>query len=165
MPFYELTIPPELEGAAIRRAATGLLGLSSRQFKRCKFQGEMRLDGETVHADTRRHAGQRLWLYAPERDVPQPEASEIPLKVYYEDDHLLVVNKPAGVETHPSQPGQSDTLLNGVAFHLMQEGTLCDFTHIHRLDKDTTGALLFAKHPFAAAILHRMLEERLIKRT
>ena len=87
------------------------------------------------------------------------------LDVLYEDDHLLVVNKPAGVETHPSQPGQSDTLLNAVAFHLMQEGTPCDFTHIHRLDKDTTGALLFAKHPFAGAILHRMLEERLIKRT
>ena len=87
------------------------------------------------------------------------------LGILYEDDHLLVVNKPAGVETHPSQPGQPDTLVNGVAFHLMQEGIVCDFTHVHRLDKDTTGALLFAKHPFVGAMLQRMLDERKIKRT
>ncbi|MGV3466413.1 MAG: RluA family pseudouridine synthase [Heyndrickxia sp.] len=92
-----------------------------------------------------------------------PDAIDI--NVLYEDDHLLVVNKPAGMETHPNEAGQHHTLANAVAYHLKQKGEQRRVRHIHRLDKDTTGAVLFAKHAFSHALLDRMLNERTIKRT
>ncbi len=87
------------------------------------------------------------------------------LDVLYEDDHLMIVNKPSSIDTHPSSPEDSSTLLNFVAFHVSMQGEDREVKHIHRLDRDTTGAVLFAKHPFVGAILDRMLEERQIKRT
>jgi 23S rRNA pseudouridine1911/1915/1917 synthase len=90
---------------------------------------------------------------------------EIDLGVLYEDDHLLVVNKPAGIETHPNEENQIHTLANAVASHLQQKGELRRVRHIHRLDKNTTGAVLFAKHALVHAMLDRMLNERMIKRT
>ena len=164
MPVYELIIPPELEGAAIRRAATGLLGLSSRQFKRCKFQGEMRLDGETVHADARLHAGQRLWLYAPERDVPQPEASDIPLRVHYEDEHLLIVDKPAPLPSASSQRQSGATLENVVYAYL---GCPENFVYrpVNRLDKGTSGLMVVAKEAHAQHLLQQLLHSDQFQRT
>jgi 23S rRNA pseudouridine1911/1915/1917 synthase len=87
------------------------------------------------------------------------------LSILYEDDHLLVVNKPANMDTHPNSPDQMDTLANAVAFHLQAKGEYRQVKHIHRLDKDTTGAVLFAKHPFIGSILDQLLEKREIKRT
>lgn len=87
------------------------------------------------------------------------------ITILYEDDYLLIANKPAGMDTHPAHPNHHDTLLNGVAFHLDSLGKLNYLKHIHRLDQDTTGAVLFAKSPFVGSLLDKMLEERKIKRS
>lgn len=83
----------------------------------------------------------------------------------YEDDHLLIVNKPVGMDTHPNSPEQDNTLSNAVAHYLTSKGEWRDFKHIHRLDQNTSGAILFAKHPLIGSILDQMLEKREIKRT
>jgi 23S rRNA pseudouridine1911/1915/1917 synthase len=83
----------------------------------------------------------------------------------YEDDHLIVFNKPAGMDTHPNEPGQTGTLANAAAFHMQSNGEVTGPRQIHRLDRDTTGAVLFAKNALTGAILDKMLEERAIKRT
>lgn len=93
--------------------------------------------------------------------IPQNQGIEI----CYEDDHLLIVNKPFGVETHPNQIGQLHTLANGVAYHFDQLGLKTKVRHIHRLDKDTTGGIVFAKHALSSAVLDSMLSHRKIKRT
>jgi len=87
------------------------------------------------------------------------------INILYEDDHLLVVNKPAGMDTHPNEPTQKDTLANAVAYYLQAKGEFRKVLHIHRLDQNTTGAVLFAKYSFIGAILDKLLEERKIKRT
>jgi 23S rRNA pseudouridine1911/1915/1917 synthase len=87
------------------------------------------------------------------------------LNVLYEDDHLIVVNKPAGMDTHPNQPGDVGTLANLIAFHFQSMGENCRVMHIHRLDRDTSGAVVFAKHPLSKAILDRLLIMRKVKRT
>ncbi len=92
-------------------------------------------------------------------------ATDLEIEILYEDDFLLIANKPAHMDTHPSQPGDNKTLINGVAHHLKQSGQNCMIKHIHRLDKDTTGAVLFAKNRFVGSMLDKMLEERKIKRT
>ncbi|MFS0762489.1 RluA family pseudouridine synthase [Peribacillus phoenicis] len=93
------------------------------------------------------------------------QAADLGISILYEDDVLLIANKPAGMDTHPSQPGEAHSLLNGVAHHLQKNGQTCMIKHIHRLDKDTTGAVLFAKNRLVGSMLDRMLEEREIKRT
>ena len=69
------------------------------------------------------------------------------------------------MDTHPNSPDENDTLSNAVAYHLQAKGEYREVKHIHRLDRDTTGAVLFAKHPFIGSILDHMLEKREIKRT
>ncbi|QOS92725.1 RluA family pseudouridine synthase [Brevibacillus sp. JNUCC-41] len=93
------------------------------------------------------------------------QATDLGIPIIYEDDVLLIANKPAGMDTHPSQPGESHSLINGVAHHLQKTGQSCMIKHIHRLDQDTTGAVLFAKNRLIGSMLDRMLEEREIKRT
>jgi 23S rRNA pseudouridine1911/1915/1917 synthase len=93
-----------------------------------------------------------------------PTYQEIP--ILYEDDHVIVFNKPAFMSTHPNNIElDKDTLLNAALYYLQGKGEFCNIRHIHRLDRDTTGAILFAKHSLAGAILDRMLEQREIKRT
>ncbi|MFF2456070.1 RluA family pseudouridine synthase [Peribacillus simplex] len=93
------------------------------------------------------------------------QATDLGISIIYEDDVLLIANKPAGMDTHPSQQGESHSLINGVAHHLQKTGQSCMIKHIHRLDQDTTGAVLFAKNRLIGSMLDRMLEEREIKRT
>jgi 23S rRNA pseudouridine1911/1915/1917 synthase len=90
---------------------------------------------------------------------------DISVRVVYEDDHVLIADKPYGMDTHPSEKGGKGTLANAIAFHLQKEGIYTKVRHIHRLDKDTTGGVVFAKHALAGAIMDRLLTERKIKRT
>lgn len=84
------------------------------------------------------------------------------LTVLYEDEHLLIVNKPVGIKTHPNQPTERDTLLNQAAAYLASEGSRPYV--VHRLDKETSGVVLFAKNPLVLPILGRLLEEKKIYR-
>lgn len=80
----------------------------------------------------------------------------------WEDEHLIIVNKPAGVKTHPNQPDETDTLLNDLAAYLADKKQVPYV--VHRLDKETSGAILFAKNPVILPILGRMLEQKEINR-
>lgn len=104
-----------------------------------------------------------LKLFTEEDQTVHPEYLDV--DVIYEDDHLIVFNKPSGMDTHPNVNGQVGTLANAAAFHMQSNGEVTRPRHIHRLDRDTTGAVLFAKNPLITAILDKMLEERAIKRT
>ena len=92
------------------------------------------------------------------------QAADLGITILYEDDVLLIANKPAGMETHPSQPGDAHSLLNGVAHHLQKTGQTCMIKHIHRLDKDTAGLLVVAKNDNAHVKLSKQLEDKTCKR-
>ncbi|MEK3887570.1 RluA family pseudouridine synthase [Bacillus sp. FSL K6-3431] len=87
------------------------------------------------------------------------------IQIVYEDEHLLIVNKPAGMATHVNEQNEMDTLANAVAFYLQGQNDNRKIRHIHRLDKETTGAIIFAKHALSHAILDQMLENNEIDRT
>lgn len=86
-----------------------------------------------------------------------------PVEVLYEDEHILIVDKPVGLKTHPNSPDEENTLLNYVAAYLADQN-LNPFV-VHRLDQETSGAILFAKNQFILPILSRMLENREVKRS
>ncbi|MGE6227888.1 RluA family pseudouridine synthase [Paenibacillus chitinolyticus] len=98
-------------------------------------------------------------------DEPSPVPGEwTDLQVLFEDDYLLVVNKPAGMAVHPSEPGQRGTLANAVAGYYESTGQSCGVRHIHRLDQDTSGAVLYAKYELPHLLLDEAMREKAIGR-
>ncbi|MGE5702270.1 MAG: RluA family pseudouridine synthase [Clostridia bacterium] len=128
-------------------------------------QKEIRLDGEPAGQLSVPEPGQTLEARLL---IPEPlgiEAAREPLDVLYEDDHLLIANKPAGLLLHPTEPGHRLTLDHLVAGHFLRNGIHSKVRHIHRLDQDTSGAVLYGKHALAAAFLDEALRVRQVKRT
>lgn len=126
---------------------------------------EVILDGTPAPQHLRVQAGQqlRLRLCTPEPYGVEPDQK--PVEVLYEDDHLLVVYKPAGVLLHPTEPHHRGTLDHLVAGHFARTAVAAKVRHVHRLDQDTSGLVLYAKHAWASALLDEELRERRIKRT
>jgi RluA family pseudouridine synthase len=92
--------------------------------------------------------------------LPEP----VPFDILFEDEEILVVNKPAGINVHPVHPGQSGTLANGIAWHWRKQGLTLPVRPVHRLDRDTSGILIVGKSAFAHQHLDRQLRERKLGR-
>lgn len=103
--------------------------------------------------------------------VPETESgkniirTEMDLSILYEDEDILVINKPAGMPVHPSAGNYENTLANGIAWYFAEKGEDFVYRCINRLDRDTTGALILAKNPLSAAILSVQMKKRQIRRT
>ncbi len=98
-------------------------------------------------------------------DEPAGFSSDwIPIDILYEDDFCLVASKPAGMPVHPTEPGQRGTLANAVAAYYESTGQACAVRHIHRLDADTTGPVLYAKNSYAQWRLDEAMREKAIGR-
>lgn len=95
-----------------------------------------------------------------ENIVPTP----LPLDIVYEDDDLLVINKAAGMPIHPSQGNYDNTLANACAYYFQQKGEPFTYRCINRLDRDTTGLLILARHCYSASLLSNMVAHREIHR-
>lgn len=88
----------------------------------------------------------------------------LPLDILYEDEDILVINKRADTPIHPSIHNHYNTLANAVAFHYQSQGKSFIYRCVNRLDRDTTGLLIIAKHVLSAAILSKMIQRREIHR-
>lgn len=89
---------------------------------------------------------------------------ELPLSICYEDDDILVVNKPAGMPVHPSRGNETPSLANAVCGYYKALGIPYTFRCVNRLDKDTSGLVILAKHMLSAAILNGAIARRDIRR-
>ena len=89
----------------------------------------------------------------------------MPLSILYEDEDILVINKPADMPVHPSIGNYTNTLANGVAAYLDAKDEHSPFRCINRLDRDTSGALILAKNAFSASVLSTQMRNRQIRRT
>ncbi|WP_238402850.1 RluA family pseudouridine synthase [Paenibacillus mesophilus] len=108
--------------------------------------------------------GQLLRLKLFPHESPGFPADWMELNVLYEDDFTLVVNKPVGMEVHPSVQGQRGTLAHAVAAYYEASGQPCRVRHIHRLDKETTGPVLYAKNEYAHYEFDKAMREKKIER-
>ena len=88
----------------------------------------------------------------------------LPLDIMYEDEDILVINKAADMPIHPSQGNYDNTLANAVAYYYQQKGESFTYRCINRLDRDTTGLLIIAKHMYSASLLSEMVANREIHR-
>ena len=122
-------------------------------------------NGSPVYTTYRLDEGDSLTVTLPEEHgseniVPVP----MDLDIRYEDRDLLVVNKAAGVPIHPSQGNHDNTLANGIAWYLREKGEVATYRAINRLDRDTTGLLILARHALSACMLSEMVRTHAIRR-
>lgn len=162
--FLIVTIPAKWNQLTIEGIFKDYWKVPKKMIHEWRMSKQVTINNEHRAWNTPLHVGEHLLIpIFDEGHHPGVPASDLGISILYEDEHLLIANKPAELETHPSSPGQIDSLLNGVAYQVKERtGTI---KHIHRLDKDTTGAVLFAKNRLAGVMLDRILEERKITRS
>ena len=148
-------IAPEHEGMNVERYLKQQHGYSSRTIVKLKhYEQGMRLNGAHTRTIDLLHAGDVLeitFLDSEEHGVEHFIRSNRQVEIAYEDDDLLVFNKPADMPCHQSCGHAADTLANVFAAHCDQLGMDLMYRPLNRLDRDTSGAVLIAKNRFAAA--------------
>ena len=149
--------------------ARSVEGLTRSAAQRLLEQGAVTLGGRPVKKNHRTSPGERFEVVLPEPEPAAPVPENIPLDVRYEDDDLIVVNKPRGMVVHPA-PGHPDgTLVNALLFHcgdsLSGVGGEKRPGIVHRIDKDTSGLLIAAKNDFAHLALSAQLSDHSLART
>jgi 23S rRNA pseudouridine1911/1915/1917 synthase len=145
------------------------LGLTRSQAERLAKAGQVLVNGRPVPPGRRLAAGEKIAVTLPHipaaEAVPAPEPR--PLDIFFEDEHLLVVNKPRGLVVHPGAGRPSGTLVNALLAHtktLASGSTPFRPGIVHRLDRDTSGLLVVAKSDLAYADLSRQVRERKLDR-
>jgi len=139
-------------------------GFSHRLAARIKAGRGLAVDGMPAHAGYRLKAGETVEVALPEEeDSGNIVPVKLPLSIVYEDEDILVINKDAGVPIHPSQGHYDNTLANAVSWYFREKEA---FTYrvINRLDRDTTGLLILARHMLSACILSEQMAGRRIRR-
>jgi 23S rRNA pseudouridine1911/1915/1917 synthase len=146
-----VTIAPEHAGGRLDRVlASELKELSRSRLKALILAGQVSIEGRTVRDPaTQVNSGDRVSVTLPPPEPAKPTAEEIPLSIVYEDNALIVIEKPAGLVVHPAAGHATGTLVNALIAHcgdsLSGIGGVKRPGIVHRLDKDTTGLMVIAK--------------------
>jgi 23S rRNA pseudouridine1911/1915/1917 synthase len=162
---FSITIPDHLGGMRLDQAVAKLLPDYSRtQIQEWIKNETLKVNHVASKARNAVMGGETITIDAPIKAQPNWEAEAIDLNIVFEDDALLIINKPAGMVVHPAVGNQNSTLLNALLHHCPDLHKLPRAGIIHRLDKETTGLLVIAKTPIALNKLTQQLKERSITR-
>lgn len=153
-PFLSFTVGTSSAEQTLRYVLRTQFGMSRALLGRLRREGRCEVNGVSVDFDIVLQPGDNVALYLLSLRGNGVSPEPLPLQVTFEDDHLLVIDKPAGMLVHPSGPVLSGTLANGVAHYLLSRGENRAAGPVTRLDKDTSGIVLYAKHPY---IHHRLI--------
>src|SRR5687768_16710901 len=166
----EIELDPSHAGWRLDRAlAATVPGLSRERLKVLTKAGGLTREGKAVRDPATKVKGDESFTLA----VPDPapahnEPQAIPLPIVYEDEHLLVIDKPAGLVVHPAAGNRDGTLVNALLHHcgdsLSGIGGVVRPGIVHRIDKDTSGLLVIAKHDLAHEGLARQFADHSIDR-
>lgn len=142
--------------------------VSRSYIKKLIQDNQVLLEGEPTKAHHKVKFGQVVLVTIPDPVICEVKPENIPFDVVYEDDELLVINKPAGMVVHPAAGNYTGTLVNGLLYRcdgLSGIGGVLRPGIVHRLDKDTSGLMVVAKTDFAHRELARQFKERKVRRT
>ncbi|MGJ8668518.1 MAG: 23S rRNA pseudouridine(1911/1915/1917) synthase RluD [Oceanococcus sp.] len=161
---FEVSV--EKDGTRLDKLLAELLPEHSRaRIQSWIKQGRVQVDGQQLPAKTRLQFGSRIQMqpvFEPDERPMEPQA--IDFGVLYEDDDILIVNKPAGLTVHPGAGQPDGTLQNGLLHYRPALAQVARAGIVHRLDKDTSGVMIVAATPQAQTQLVRDLQERNIQR-
>lgn len=159
--IFHYTVTDDLHGKRLDAALASFDDSNSRstlgQFIK---DGLVKLDGVVVtKASTKVASGQEIELTAPEREDLDAKPENIPLDVIYEDEDLIVINKPVGLVVHPGAGCKDGTVMNAMLYHYPQTASLARAGIVHRLDKDTSGLMVIALSKYAQIKLVRAISK------
>ncbi|SFA80948.1 MULTISPECIES: RluA family pseudouridine synthase [unclassified Bacillus (in: firmicutes)] len=163
--WFEITVPNYWEGITIEELFRQRWDSPKKLTHALRMNAAVKLNGTKANWLNPLQKNDKLQLHIFQDVEIHLTATYLELDIIYEDDHLIVLNKMPFMNTHPNSFEDKETLSNGVAYYLQSKGEIRNFRHVHRLDRETSGAILFSKHELAGAILDRKLELREIKRT
>jgi 23S rRNA pseudouridine1911/1915/1917 synthase len=155
-------VPPAAAGERLDRFLAGLEEIDSRvEAERLVGEGKVLVDGSARPKSHRLVGGERLQVELAERAEGGLEPEKLELRIAYEDEHLLVVDKPAGLVVHPGAGHRRGTLVHGLLAHAIAGGDVPERPGIvHRLDRDTSGLLVVARSEEAYSGLQRLVRRR-----
>ncbi len=161
-----LTIPQDLGGLRLDVALQRLLPDHSRSRLQAWIkEGLVTVGGQASTSKTKVWGGEQVLVHVQTKPEQQAFSAEnIPLDIVFEDAHIVVINKPAGMVVHPAAGNWSGTLLNALLFYAPELKDVPRAGIVHRLDKDTSGLLVVAKTLAAQTNLVRQLQARTVKR-
>ena len=165
----EFIVEAEAAGQRIDRFLSGEdTGLSRSALQGLVADGHVLCNGKSIAKSLKLKAGDTILLEIPDAKPIEAVPQDIPLDIVYEDDHLLVVNKPKGMVVHPAPGNPDGTLVNALLWHC--KGSLSGIGGeirpgiVHRIDKDTTGSLIACKNDFSHNSIAEQLKEHSIVR-
>ena len=165
-----VVVPPGAHRLRADRAVADAVGLSRSHVQRLIEEGRLTWAGGAIKSNTMLEPGTTVELDIPDVLRPTIEPEEIPIDVLYQDDDVLVINKPAGLVVHPSPGHSSGTLVNALLARggVDAYGTVAGIDRpgiVHRLDRDTSGVMLVARNDRAQSALMAQLKARRVKKT
>ncbi|MEN6317343.1 MAG: RluA family pseudouridine synthase [Syntrophaceae bacterium] len=157
-------VDPEDDLTYLRDVFKKKLPVSHALLARLKVQEKIRVNGQLAHTNYRLQPGDRITV-----DLNLDEAShilpqDIPIDIIYQDDDIMVINKPAGMAVHPIKEKMTDTLANAVTYYWSQRGESRLFRPINRLDKGTSGLVLVGKSQYAHQALFKQQKQGQVQR-
>lgn len=162
---YELTLPSELSGMRIDQAVASMLPDHSRmQIKAAIEQGTLTVNGKITKSKTLVKGGEHVSVQFETNERLKDKAQAIPLAIIFEDENLIILNKPVGLIVHPGAGNKENTLMNALLHHNPKLRSLPRAGILHRLDKNTSGLLIVAKTATAFKRLSQQLKKRQIVR-
>jgi 23S rRNA pseudouridine1911/1915/1917 synthase len=167
--FFEVTVTDEYDGMRIDKLISELIDSLSRTYiKKLIDDKKVFCNGKAVKASLHVSDGDEIKMEIPPVEIPEILPQDIPLDIIYEDDDVVVVNKPKDMVVHPAAGHYKDTLVNAIMFHckdnlsgingVMRPGI------VHRIDKDTTGSVIICKNDNSHKVIADQLKEHSINR-
>lgn len=168
--LQEVVVSPEAAGERLDKfLSEAFPALSRSRIKHLIEAARVYRDGvKEMNVSAKVKAGTQYRIEVPPPEPAEPQAENIPLSILYEDAHVLVVDKPAGLSVHPAPGNWTGTLVNAVLWHAGDSLKVVGATGrpgiVHRLDMDTSGVMVVCKSEFALASLGRQFQDRTISR-
>lgn len=172
--MFEENIQEEFEfqieqksGRVDKYLTTELETMSRSKVQNLIADGYVFVNGETIKANYKLEAGDKVEVFVPEPEAVDVEAEDIPLDIIYEDKDIVLINKAQGMVVHPGAGNPNGTLVNALLFHIKDLSGINGEIRpgiVHRLDKDTSGILIVAKNDEAHVNLSEQLQNRTVKR-
>jgi 23S rRNA pseudouridine1911/1915/1917 synthase len=158
-------VPDEAAGERLDRFLASLPEVGSRGVaERLLETGTVLVDGRPLDKSRRLSGGEELEFEPPQKQSVELEPEQMDLRIVYEDEHLMVVDKPAGLVVHPGSGHATGTLVQGLLDHDIAGGDAARPGIVHRLDRDTSGLMVVARSEEAHARLQKLIRSRALER-
>lgn len=163
--FLKYTVAEEYRGLTVEVYLKHILQHSGRKVQKLTRQKGILVNGKTVYLQRKLIPGDILSILVPEDTSYGVKPEPGPVEILFEDDYIVILNKPPYLLVHPVGQTSQGTLANYLAYYYQQSRKVCTIRPLHRLDRETSGCVVFAKDARTQTLLEKCLHNGTLKRT